>query len=84
MAKAIRMGIDRPGLRTPGFELPTWLVRLVGLFDRQIRDNAIELDAVRAVDGARGRQLLGHATIPAADAVIATAASLFAQGLVKA
>lgn len=84
MAKAIRAGLDRPGLRTPGFELPSWLVRIVGLFDRQIRDNAVELDSVRAVNGDRGRRLIGHATIPAGEAVVATAASLFANGLVRA
>ena len=71
MATTIRSGIDRPGLRTPGFELPSWLVRLVGLFDRQIRDNTAELDSVRAVDGNRGRRLIGRAMIPAGDAVIA-------------
>ena len=49
-----------------------------------IRDNAVELDSVRAVNGDRGRQLIGHATIPAGEAVIATAASLFEHGIVKA
>lgn len=84
MALAIRDGLDRPGLRVPGFELPSWLVRIVGLFDRQIRDNVAELDNVRAVNGDRGRQLIGRKTIPAPEAIVATAESLFEHGLVKA
>ena len=84
MALAIRDGLNRPGLRVPGFELPSWLVRIVGLFDRQIRDNVAELDNVRAVNGDRGRQLIGRLTIPASEAIVATAESLFEYGLVKA
>ncbi|WP_423065984.1 SDR family oxidoreductase [Devosia sp. CN2-171] len=84
MAEAIRTGLDRPGLRTPRFELPNWLVRLVALFDRQIRDNTIELGSVRRVNGDPGRALIGRPTIAGADATVATAQSLFAQGLVKA
>lgn len=84
MAEAIRIGLDRPGVRTPRFELPTWLVRLVALFDRQIRDNTIELGTVRPVNGDQGRALIGRPTITGADAIVATARSLFEQGLVKA
>jgi dihydroflavonol-4-reductase len=84
MAQAIRAGYPRPGLKTPGFELPDWLVRLVGLFDRQIRDNTAELSNPRPVNGDRGRSLIGRPTITGADAVVATARSLFDQGLIKA
>jgi nucleoside-diphosphate-sugar epimerase len=84
MAEAIRTGLDRPGLRTPRFELPNWLVRLVALFDRQIRDNTVELGTVRAVNGDAGRGLIGRHTITGGDAIVATARSLFEQGLVKA
>ena len=84
MAEAIRTGLDRPGVRTPRAELPNWLVRLVALFDRQIRDNTIELGTVRPVNGDAGRALIGRPTITGANAVVATARSLFEQGLVKA
>jgi nucleoside-diphosphate-sugar epimerase len=83
MATAIKAGLDRPGLRVPTFELPTWLVRLVGLFDRQIRDNTSELGIIRRVDGDRGRTLLGRRTIAGPTATLATARSLFERGLVK-
>lgn len=83
MGEAIRRGYQRPGLRIPRFELPSWLVRLVGLFDRQIRDNVAELDNVRAVDGSAGRRLIGRPYIPAPDAIVATAKSLFDNGIMK-
>ncbi len=82
-AEALRAGLDRPNLRTPRFELPNWLIRLVGLFDRQIRDNVAELGRPKRLDGNAGRALIGRKTIPARDAVLATARSAIAHGLVK-
>lgn len=84
MANAIQAGLKRPNIRTPRFELPSWLVRIVALFDRQIRDNAVELGRVRPVNGDAGRALLRRPTIPGPEAAIATAESLFAHGLLKA
>jgi len=82
--EALRTGLDRPGLRTPRFELPNWLVRFAGLFDRQIRDNAAELGRTKRLDGNSGRTLIGRSTIPATEAVLATARSAIAHGLIKA
>lgn len=84
MADAIQAGLKRPNVRTPRFELPNWLVRLVALFDRQIRDNTAELGRTRPVNGDAGRALLRRATIPGPEAVTATAESLFVHGLLKA
>ncbi len=84
MAWAIRLGLNRPGLKVPGFELPDWLVRFIGLFDRQIRDNSSEIGRIRPVNTSAGRALLDRALIAGPDAAVATAASLFAQGLIKA
>ena len=82
-AKALRAGLDRPNLRTPRFELPNWLIRFAGLFDRQIRDNLAELGRPKRLDGNAGRALIGRRTIPARDAVLATAQSAIAHGLIK-
>jgi len=83
MGQAIKAGFNRPGLKVPGFELPSWLVRLVALFDRDIRDNTAELDNIRAVDGSAGQRLIGRPYIPAPDALVATAKSLYANGIMK-
>jgi dihydroflavonol-4-reductase len=83
-AEALRTGLARPGLRTPRFELPNWLVRLVGLFDRQIRDNTAELGRPKRLNGNAGRALIGRRTIPARDAVLAMAETIVAHDLLKA
>jgi nucleoside-diphosphate-sugar epimerase len=84
MAWAIRLGLRQPSLKVPGFELPDWLVRLIGVFDREIRDNTSEIGRHRPVNGSAGRTLLDRALIAGPDAAVALASSLVAQGLVKA
>ena len=84
MAWAIRLGLNRPGLKVPGFELPDWLVRLIGLFDREIRDNTSEIGRLRPVNAAAGRALLDRALIAGPEAATALAASLLANGIIKA
>lgn len=83
MAETIRAGFQRPGLKIPRFELPSWLVRIVGLFDRQIRDNVAELDNVRACNGDAGRRLIGRNYVPAPEAILATVRSIYANGIMK-
>lgn len=71
-----------PDRRVPTGELPTWLLRVVALFDRDIRDNLHELGTMKRVDGRRGSERLGRPLITAADAAIATGRSLVAHHLV--
>jgi len=83
LAKVLRPHLPQFAGRLPRFELPDWVVRLVGLFDPQIRTNTQELGNIRRVDGSTGRALLGRPLIPAPDAALATAESLIAHGLVR-
>lgn len=71
-----------PDRRVPTAELPNWLLRIVALFDRDVRENMHEMGRVKTVDGHRGGERLGRLLIPAADACIATGKSLVAHGLV--
>ncbi|OYW98857.1 MAG: hypothetical protein B7Z15_21700, partial [Rhizobiales bacterium 32-66-8] len=71
-----------PDRRVPTAELPAWLLRLVALFDRDLRDNMHEMGTMKRVDGQRGAQRLGRPLIPAAAASIATGKSLVEHGLV--
>ena len=73
---------DFPDRRIPTRELPDWLLRLVALVDRDVRDNLGELGRIKRVDGSRGPQRLGRPLIPVGDAAIATGKSLEAFGLV--
>jgi len=71
-----------PDRRVPTGELPTLLVRLASLFDRDIRDNMHELGTMKRVDGHRGSERLGRPLITAREAAIATGNSLLEHGLV--
>lgn len=82
IATALRAALPQAASRAPRFELPNWVVRLMGLFDPQIASNTAELGHVRRVDGSSGRLLLARPTIPGPDAAVATAQSLIAQRLI--
>lgn len=71
-----------PDRRIPTRELPNWLLRLVALFDRDLRDNLHEIGSMKRIDGHRGSQRLGRPLISGAEAAIATGKSLVQHGLV--
>lgn len=71
-----------PDRRVPTGELPNWLLRLVALFDRDVRDNMHELGARKRVDGRRGSERLGRPLISSAEAAVATGRSLVEHKLV--
>lgn len=71
-----------PGRRVPTAELPNWLIRIVALFDRDVRDNMHELATARRVDGSQGSIRLGWPLIPPADSAIATGNSLVQHHLI--
>ncbi|WEK04410.1 MAG: aldehyde reductase [Candidatus Devosia phytovorans] len=71
-----------PDRRVPTAELPSWLIRLVALFDRDIRGNMHEMGRMKRVDGRRGVERLGRPLVSTPDSAIATARSLVEHGLV--
>lgn len=71
-----------PDRRVPTAELPNWLLRIVALFDRDVRDNMHEMGVMKRVDGRRGSERLHRPLIPAAEASIATGRSLVRHSLV--
>jgi nucleoside-diphosphate-sugar epimerase len=73
---------ERAG-RLPRFVLPDWTVRIAALFNADIRDNLGELGRARRVDASAAIALLGRDPITPAEALIASARSLIATGLVK-
>ena len=64
------------------FPAPNWLVRILGLFDKDVRGNLGELGVFKRGDASDAAALLGRPFIPANEAVIETARSLIAQKLV--
>ena len=71
-----------PDRRIPTGELPNWLIRIVALFNRDVRDNMHEMGTMKRVDGHRGPQRLGRPLINTSVAAIATGNSLVEYQLV--
>ena len=68
--------------KLPRFRAPNWLVRILGLFDRDVRGNLGELGVFKRGDASDALALLRRPFIPARDAIVETAKSLIAQKLV--
>lgn len=82
IADMLRAGLGARAGRLPRYRVPDWAVRLYARFDRTMRGNLGELGVVKRIDAGAATALLGRPPIPAADAVLATARSLIAEGLV--
>jgi dihydroflavonol-4-reductase len=80
MAEILRSQANDLSAKVPKRALPDWLVRLVGLFDREVGGLVFELGKVRRLTGARAMRELGWKSRPAAETVTATARSLEAVG----
>jgi len=72
---------DRAG-RIPRRRLPNWLMRMSALFDPVVRSVTFELGVKRDVDSSKLHDVLGLELRSNRDAIIATADSLIAQGVV--
>lgn len=68
--------------KIPRLELPDWIVRIIALFDAQVRGSVGSLGKVKLMDARQGEALLGHPFITPGEATIAMAQSLIAQKLV--
>lgn len=71
-----------PERRIPRLQMPDWMVRLYGLFDRDVGDNLGELGYIKNLDSSGAIGLLGRPLIAGPDAILATAESLVAHRLV--
>lgn len=66
--------------KVPTKTLPDWLVRIFGLFDKEVGGLMFELGKVRHLNSAKAMRELGWKSRPAAETLIATARSLQAVG----
>ena len=83
MAKILKSRLGEAAKRVPARELPNWLVRLVALFNSDVRSIVPQLDKRRSATNEKARNLLGWAPCSREDAIVATAESLLRLGLVK-
>lgn len=83
LAEMLRPRLSAEHVRKlPRARAPDWLVRLMGLFDRDIRGNLDELGVIKRVDGSAGERLIGRRYITVGDALVATADSIIAHKLI--
>jgi dihydroflavonol-4-reductase len=81
-AETIRAALPEFAKKLPRFTVSDWMVRLFAFVDKDIRGNVGELGIIRRTDSSAVVALLGRPLIPSEEAVIATAKSLVAQGIV--
>jgi len=82
VARVLRDGMGAAGARVPTRQLPDWAVRLVGLFDPEVRQLVPELGKTRESTNDKARRLLGWAPRSNEEAILATGESLVELGLV--
>lgn len=82
IAQMLREAFPAYARKLPRFQAPDWLVRIVGLLDKDVRGNLGELGVVKYVDTSDAAALLGRPFIPARDALNESARSLIDQHIV--
>jgi dihydroflavonol-4-reductase len=84
IAQMLREGGGAAARKVPTRRLPSWLVRIVALFDTEVRGVLPELGKYKNASNEKARRLLGWAPRSPREAVLATARSLSELGLLKA
>ena len=84
IAKIVKKGAGDAARKVPTRSLPSWLMRLVALFDPEVKAVAPELGKHKNASSEKARRLLGWAPRSPGEAILATARSLLELGLLKA
>lgn len=83
VAAILRRRLGDAARRVPTRELPDWLLKLVAVFDKSVGQVVPELGKRKDATSAKAQRVLGWTPRPAEDALVATAESLRAHGLLK-
>ena len=83
IAAVLRERLGDAAKRVPTRELPSWLVRLVARFDRDLKTLVPLLDSTRRATSAKAERMLGWRPRSPEDAIVATAESLIKFGIVR-
>ena len=83
MAKVLRDRLGPAAARVPRRELPDWLVRLLALFNPLAREAVPRLGIKASASNAKARRVLGWTPRSNEEAIVASAESLIALGLVE-
>ncbi|NIJ18884.1 dihydroflavonol-4-reductase [Sphingomonas naasensis] len=82
MASVLRARLGPAGARAPKRELPDWLIRLLALFNPLAREAVPRLGIQARASNAKARSVLGWQPRSNEEAIVASAESLMALGLV--
>lgn len=83
IALVLKRRMGAAGAKVPIGELPNWLVRLVAMSDAAVAQIVPELGKYKNSTNEKARRLLGWAPRSNEEAVVATAESMLALGLLK-
>jgi dihydroflavonol-4-reductase len=84
IAQILKEGASDIARKVPTRSLPNWLMRVVGLFDPQVKGILPELGKHKNASNEKARRLLGWTPRSPRDAILATARSLLELELLKA
>jgi dihydroflavonol-4-reductase len=84
IAEMLKEGLGPAARKVPTRQLPDWLMRVVGMFDAEVRGILPELGKRKSASNEKARRLLGWAPRTPDEAVLATARSLSELKLLKA
>jgi nucleoside-diphosphate-sugar epimerase len=78
----LKQSLGEAAKRVPSRSIPNFVVRLAGIFDKELRQTVPDLDYVRRVTSDKAYRLLGWTARKPEEAIIAAAESMIARGLV--
>lgn len=71
-----------PKAKVPNSEIPLWMMRIIGLFNRGVRQISADFGCERHFDGSKGAKLMGHDYRSPEEALLSAAESLIEFGVV--
>lgn len=83
IARVLKQNLGHKADKVPTTELPSWLIKLLALFNPKLKMVAPYLGMVKRASSEKAITMLGWKPRPAAASVLATADSLFKLGIVK-
>jgi dihydroflavonol-4-reductase len=81
IARVLREQTPELAKKTPKRALPGWVLRISAMFDPVVRGRLFELDKERPVSADKAKRELGWSPRSNDEAIVATARSLFAEGV---
>lgn len=83
IARLLKDRLGDAAKRVPTRQVPSWLLRIVAIFDPTIRQVLPELDKVKQISHAKATSVLGWSPRSNEEAILSTAESLIRLGLLK-